>query len=195
MTTENPNRFDIIDAVRSGRRPTISNNCPIGLRALIQRCWHQQPERRPNFQYVVRFLKDELGRARKQRGNRSTPVPMPSVLTSPRMDASARGKQGKQTGELKIVDRMSWGAYNWKRWKRSTSKATRQSSTDGLQEDHVPAEERMTVGSPAEFAYDLEAHRHISRVLEEEEDEADARSPARQNSLMHSNRSVRRPSL
>lgn len=60
-------RFDIIDAVRAGRRPAISGNCPAAYRSLIQRCWHDQPARRPTFAYIVRYLKDELAHVKRQR--------------------------------------------------------------------------------------------------------------------------------
>ncbi|CAE7600513.1 SIS8, partial [Symbiodinium microadriaticum] len=58
-------RFDIIDAVREGRRPTISSTCPPTLRSLIQRCWHEQPARRPTFAYIVRYVKDELAHIKR----------------------------------------------------------------------------------------------------------------------------------
>lgn len=60
-------RFDIIDAIRAGRRPPISASCPPALKSLIQRCWHGQPARRPTFSYIVRYLKDELARIKRQR--------------------------------------------------------------------------------------------------------------------------------
>jgi serine/threonine protein kinase len=60
-------RFDIIDAVRAGRRPPIGADCPAAYRSLIQRCWHDQPARRPTFAYIVRYLKDELAHIKRQR--------------------------------------------------------------------------------------------------------------------------------
>ena len=60
-------RFDIMDAIRSGRRPAISEGCPPAYRSLTQRCWQAEPGRRPNFQYIVRYLKDELARVKRQR--------------------------------------------------------------------------------------------------------------------------------
>jgi serine/threonine protein kinase len=64
---EMTSRFDIIDAVRAGRRPTISTNCPPTFRSLIQRCWHELPARRPTFAYIVRYIKDELAHIKRQR--------------------------------------------------------------------------------------------------------------------------------
>ena len=61
-------RFDIMDAVRAGKRPEISANCPPSFRSLIQRCWQHEPSRRPMFKYIVRYLKDELDRVKRQKG-------------------------------------------------------------------------------------------------------------------------------
>ena len=63
-------RFDIIDAIRSGERPTLSDNCPPAFRSLITRCWQEEPARRPMFQYIVRYLKDELARVKRARDTR-----------------------------------------------------------------------------------------------------------------------------
>ena len=60
-------RFDIMDAIRNGNRPDISDNCPAAFRSLIQRCWQGDPNRRPMFQYIVRYLKDELARVKRKR--------------------------------------------------------------------------------------------------------------------------------
>ena len=60
-------RFDIMDAIRSGKRPPIGDACPPALRSLIQRCWQGDPTRRPMFQYIVRYLKDELARVKRSR--------------------------------------------------------------------------------------------------------------------------------
>jgi predicted outer membrane repeat protein len=60
-------RFDIMDAIRSGNRPAISADCPPAYRSLIQRCWQGDPSRRPMFQYIVRYLKDELARVKRKR--------------------------------------------------------------------------------------------------------------------------------
>jgi serine/threonine protein kinase len=65
-------RFDIIDAVRAGRRPPIGSGCPAAYRSLIQRCWHEQPARRPTFAYIVRYLKDELAHIKRQRTTSSS---------------------------------------------------------------------------------------------------------------------------
>lgn len=60
-------RFDIMDAVQKGRRPPISSGCPPSYRSLIQRCWQHDPSRRPMFNYIVRYLKDELARVKRQK--------------------------------------------------------------------------------------------------------------------------------
>lgn len=60
-------RFDIMDAVQKGRRPPIGSSCPPSYRSLIQRCWQHDPSRRPMFNYIVRYLKDELARVKRQK--------------------------------------------------------------------------------------------------------------------------------
>lgn len=69
---EYSSRFDIMDAVRAGKRPIISENCPPAYKALIQRCWHTEPSRRPMFHYIVRYIKDELARVKLKK---ALPVP------------------------------------------------------------------------------------------------------------------------
>ena len=59
-------RFDIVDAVKSGVRPRMSDTCPPAFKALIERCWDGDPERRPNFRKIVRFLTDELAKVKRQ---------------------------------------------------------------------------------------------------------------------------------
>jgi len=60
-------QFDIADAVREGKRPQISMNCPPALKTLIRRCWAQSATRRPKFSQIVRILRDELLRVRKMK--------------------------------------------------------------------------------------------------------------------------------
>lgn len=76
-------RFDILDAVREGRRPSISDNCPPSFRSLIQRCWQSDPARRPMFRYIVRYLKDELARVKRQRTWGANEGPGPGQLQYP----------------------------------------------------------------------------------------------------------------
>jgi serine/threonine protein kinase len=60
-------RFDITDAIRAGKRPVISDNCPPAWKSLVQRCWQAEPARRPTFKYIEKYLKDELARVRRQK--------------------------------------------------------------------------------------------------------------------------------
>jgi serine/threonine protein kinase len=60
-------RFDITDAIRAGKRPIISDNCPRAWKSLLQRCWQAEPARRPTFKYIEKYLKDELARIRRQK--------------------------------------------------------------------------------------------------------------------------------
>ena len=85
-------RFDIIDAVREGRRPAISSTCPPTFRSLIQRCWHEQPARRPTFAYIVRYIKDELAHIKRQRMSSATSFsPLHHLLMGPRSKSGASG--------------------------------------------------------------------------------------------------------
>lgn len=58
-------RFDIMDAVRDGKRPRISDNCPPAFRSLIERCWESEPSRRPMFTYIVKYLREELAQIKR----------------------------------------------------------------------------------------------------------------------------------
>lgn len=133
-------RFDIIDAIRAGRRPPISASCPPALKSLIQRCWHGQPARRPTFSYIVRYLKDELARIKRQRlasssssgsslrwtstGGYTPPVhsgaastdisPSPEVLNALHRDAGSSSDQGADS-----VDTEQRGS-DWRRFLSST---------------------------------------------------------------------------
>ena len=85
-------RFDIIDAVREGRRPAINSTCPPTFRSLIQRCWHEQPARRPTFAYIVRYIKDELAHIKRQRmSSASNFSPLHQLLLGPRTKSSTSG--------------------------------------------------------------------------------------------------------
>lgn len=64
---EYSSRFDIIDAIRAGSRPKIGDDCPPVFRSLIQRCWQADPARRPTFQSIVKYLRDEHAMIRRQR--------------------------------------------------------------------------------------------------------------------------------
>jgi serine/threonine protein kinase len=62
-------RFDIIDAIREGKRPDISDNCPAAYRALMQRCWQAEPSRRPTFKYIEKYLREELALVKRSKVN------------------------------------------------------------------------------------------------------------------------------
>lgn len=50
-----------------GKRPAVNEKCPPAYKSIMQRCWQAEPARRPTFQYIERYLKDELARVRRQR--------------------------------------------------------------------------------------------------------------------------------
>jgi len=54
------NRWDLPNAIISGRRPPIPEACPRGIRELIARCWSGNPEERPTFEKIYDFLKKFL---------------------------------------------------------------------------------------------------------------------------------------
>jgi serine/threonine protein kinase len=99
---EYTSRFDIIDAVRAGKRPPISESCPPTFKSLVQRCWQTEPSRRPTMNYIVRYLKDELGRVKRNKSagsNQTTNrLTMSSYfrgsLGSPPDDSSPQGEDG-----------------------------------------------------------------------------------------------------
>ena len=76
-------KFDIIDAVKAGQRPTLNDNCPPTFRALIERCWDGNPERRPNFNYIVRYLKDELASVKRHYQNSGRNISADGSLITP----------------------------------------------------------------------------------------------------------------
>jgi len=84
-------RFDIMDAIRSGKRPIIGDACPPALRSLIQRCWQGDPTRRPMFQYIVRYLKDELARVKRSRERMSSVSSMGSAGSSGNNTSASKG--------------------------------------------------------------------------------------------------------
>jgi serine/threonine protein kinase len=104
-------RFDIIDAVRAGRRPAIGSGCPAAYRSLIQRCWHEQPARRPTFAYIVRYLKDELAHVKRQRGSSVSGqafLPIQQSITR----SGSTGRQSLDPKDLSKVQRTA-PKKNW----------------------------------------------------------------------------------
>jgi serine/threonine protein kinase len=104
-------RFDIMDAIRSGKRPPISSTCPPAYRSLMERCWDPQPAKRPIFKYIEKYLKDEL--ARVKRTNASVAIPgnfISSSLTEWNLSMSSPSAAGSATGGNVITNFLqSWG--------------------------------------------------------------------------------------
>ncbi|KAH9291678.1 hypothetical protein KI387_016964, partial [Taxus chinensis] len=42
--------------VHKNARPTLPEDCPLAMRKLIDNCWAQNPEKRPDFWYIVKIL-------------------------------------------------------------------------------------------------------------------------------------------
>src|SRR5690606_29928694 len=50
--------IDVIDLTISGFRLAIEEHVPVGLRQLIESCWHQDPARRPSFFEISNVLRE-----------------------------------------------------------------------------------------------------------------------------------------
>ena len=104
-------RFDIMDAIRSGKRPPISSTCPPAYRSLMERCWDPQPAKRPIFKYIEKYLKDEL--ARVKRTNASVAIPgsfISSSLTEWNLSMSSPSAAGSLSGGNVLTNFLqSWG--------------------------------------------------------------------------------------
>lgn len=53
-------KFQQIDRVKKGERPAIPGGLPAVARELIERCWHQDPRKRPKFSEIARVLTDNF---------------------------------------------------------------------------------------------------------------------------------------
>lgn len=96
-------KFEIIERIRNGNRPPLNNACPLFLVDLINRCCHMDPEQRPNFNYIVKVLREELERE-KRRSARSLSdtsfTSIGSVLFGPGNEAnSARLLTGPRSSD------------------------------------------------------------------------------------------------
>jgi len=49
---------DMEEWITLGKRPEIPKRCPLGLRKVIESCWHQQPSSRPNFSWIMQKLEE-----------------------------------------------------------------------------------------------------------------------------------------
>jgi len=61
---EYTSRFDMMDAIRKGKRPELSPSCPPFLKNLYERCVDGEPGKRPKFALIVKELKAELSQLR-----------------------------------------------------------------------------------------------------------------------------------
>jgi len=50
------NQWAIMSAVKGGKRPEIATTTPPRLAALIEKCWHQESEKRPGFEEILEEL-------------------------------------------------------------------------------------------------------------------------------------------
>ena len=63
--------FDMMDAIRQGKRPEMSPSAPPFLKDLYLRCIDGTPSRRPKFAVIVKELKDELSKQRVETDRRA----------------------------------------------------------------------------------------------------------------------------
>jgi len=60
-------KFDMMDAIRKGQRPKLTNAPPF-LQNLYARCVETEPSKRPKFAVIVKMLKNELSQLREKEG-------------------------------------------------------------------------------------------------------------------------------
>ncbi|MBX7146479.1 MAG: protein kinase [Alphaproteobacteria bacterium] len=44
--------------VHKKERPAINENWPLKFKRLIKKCWHPDPQKRPSFDSIIKFLDD-----------------------------------------------------------------------------------------------------------------------------------------
>jgi serine/threonine protein kinase len=55
------NLHGVIEAILANRRPSIPSDCPPDLAALIKKCWHRNPAKRPDMTAVSMFFGSMVG--------------------------------------------------------------------------------------------------------------------------------------
>lgn len=56
----------LAEAVLSGHRPEIPDDCPTLFAKIMRRCWHESAPRRPSFEDIVQLLEMELTDERRR---------------------------------------------------------------------------------------------------------------------------------
>ena len=51
---------EVANRVASGDRPAIPDHCPKRFRALIRKCWQQDPHKRPSFPRILEYLRSMI---------------------------------------------------------------------------------------------------------------------------------------
>lgn len=51
---------EVEEKVLKGLRPKISDQCPSLWKSLIEKCWKEQPEQRPSFNFIVKYLTENI---------------------------------------------------------------------------------------------------------------------------------------
>jgi hypothetical protein len=48
--------YEVLDAVCSGERPSLSDDCDADIKSLITDCWNDTPNKRPSFRQIKERL-------------------------------------------------------------------------------------------------------------------------------------------
>ena len=52
--------FEVVDRVSKGHRLEQPARCPSHVYSLMKKCWDEEPERRPSFEHLFKFLEEML---------------------------------------------------------------------------------------------------------------------------------------
>lgn len=74
---------EVIDAVNSGYRMPPPSNCPAGIDQLMNSCWNNAPELRPNFKDIFHLLEHTLNTYKTSSPSfKASQLPIPQALGS-----------------------------------------------------------------------------------------------------------------
>ncbi len=59
--------------VLQGKRPRVPADCPTDFKDMMERCWNEQPAKRPNMEEVVQFFERSIAECKEV----ASPPPSP----------------------------------------------------------------------------------------------------------------------
>lgn len=69
---------ELVEAVCwENKRPTIPDDCPGSLKALIKTCWDGNPAKRPSFEKIIQMLDEIIAEVAKQESVQQQQIPSP----------------------------------------------------------------------------------------------------------------------